>query len=81
MTITEIKQSDFAKKEIKTFKRDLINKRKQHGSLIPLLQSAQDSYGYIPEKAIYYISEVVGVPAADIYGIEAFFAPRETALA
>ena len=52
MTITEIKQSDFAKKEIKTFKRDLINKRKQHGSLIPLLQSAQDSYGYIPEKAI-----------------------------
>lgn len=73
MTITEIKQSDFAKKEIKTFKRDLINKRKQHGSLIPLLQSAQDSYGYIPEKAIYYISEVVGVPAADIYGVVTFY--------
>ncbi len=59
--------------EIKNFKFDLINKRKQHGSLIPLLQSAQNSYGYIPEKAIHYISEMVNVPAADIYGVITFY--------
>lgn len=61
------------KKEIKPFKIDLIKKRREMGSLIPLLQSAQDSYGYIPKKAIYYISEIVGIPAADIYGVITFY--------
>lgn len=61
------------KKEIEHFKRDLITKRKQDGSLIPLLQSAQDTYGFIPEKAIYYISELVNIPAAEIYGVITFY--------
>ncbi len=61
------------KKEILNFKVDLINKRHQDGSLIILLQSAQDSYGYIPEKVIQYISELVGIPAADIYGVITFY--------
>jgi NADH-quinone oxidoreductase subunit E len=55
------------------FKIDLINKRHQSGSLIPLLQTAQESYGYIPEKIIYYISELVNIPAADIYGVITFY--------
>ncbi len=59
--------------EINDFKYRLITRRKQQGALIPLLQSAQDSYGYIPEKAIYYISEVVGIPAAEIYGVITFY--------
>jgi len=59
--------------EIKNFKFDLINKRKQEGALIPLLQAAQDSYGYIPEKVIHYISEVVNIPAAEIYGVITFY--------
>jgi len=60
-------------KEIKNFKLDLINKRKQDGALIPLLQSAQESYGYIPEKVVHYISELVNIPAADIYGVVTFY--------
>jgi len=59
--------------EIKNFKYDLIARKDEVGSLIPLLQSAQESYGYIPEKAIYYISELSGVPAADIYGVITFY--------
>ena len=61
------------KKEILGFKVDLINKRHQIGALIPLLQSAQESYGYIPEKIIYYISELVNIPAAEIYGVITFY--------
>jgi len=61
------------KKAIPSFKIDLITKRQQNGSLIPLLQSAQDTYGYIPEKIIYYISELVNIPAADIYGVITFY--------
>ena len=59
--------------EIKDFKRDLISKRNQSGTMIPLLQSAQDSYGYIPEKVIHYISEMVKIPAAEIYGVITFY--------
>jgi NADH-quinone oxidoreductase subunit E len=68
----EVKIND-EKKEILNFKIDLINKRHQSGSLISLLQSAQDSYGYIPEKVIEYISELVKIPAADIYGVITFY--------
>lgn len=60
--------------EIPAFKEDLIHKRNQRGSLIPLLQSAQESYGYIPEKVIYYISELTGIPASEIYGVITFYA-------
>ncbi|MGA2298840.1 MAG: NADH-quinone oxidoreductase subunit NuoE [FCB group bacterium] len=69
ISVMEIEQQ-----EIKNFKIDLITKKDQDGSLIPLLQSAQESYGYIPEKAIYYISELTGIPAADIYGVITFYA-------
>ena len=61
------------KKEILNFKIDLINKRYQEGSLITLLQSAQDSYGYVPEKIIHYISELVGIPSSEIYGVITFY--------
>jgi NADH-quinone oxidoreductase subunit E len=69
MSVADIQE----KPGILDFKIDLINKRHQNGSLIPLLQSAQDSYGYIPEKVIYYISELVNIPAADIYGVITFY--------
>lgn len=60
--------------EIPDFKSDLVHKKNQPGSLIPLLQSAQDSYGYIPEKVIYYISELTGIPASEIFGVITFYA-------
>lgn len=69
----EASRQAHVEQEIKNFKVDLVNKRKQDGSLIPLLQSAQESYGYIPEKAIHYISELVGIPAAEIYGVITFY--------
>jgi NADH-quinone oxidoreductase subunit E len=41
--------------------------------LIPLLQAAQDSFGYIPPLATAQISEVTGIPAAEIYGVITFY--------
>lgn len=63
----------FLQREIKQFKIDLVTRKDTRGALIYLLQSAQDSYGYIPEKVIHYISEVVDLPAADIYGVITFY--------
>ena len=48
------------------------------GALIPLLQSAQETYGYISEKTIDYISHITGVPAAEIYGVVTFYAQFRT---
>ena len=55
------------------FKIDLWNHQGEFGALIPLLQAAQDTYGYIPESAIDSISEVAGIPTADIYGVITFY--------
>ena len=59
--------------EINNFKVELISRYKQDGILIPLLQAAQDSYGYISEKVIIDISEIVDLPMADIYGVITFY--------
>jgi NADH-quinone oxidoreductase subunit E len=55
------------------FKVDLWNYEGEEGALIPLLQAAQDTYGYVPESAIDQISEIVGIPAAEIYGVITFY--------
>lgn len=55
------------------FKVELWRYQGEMGALIPLLQSAQDAYGYIPESAIDHISQIVGTPAAEIYGVITFY--------
>ena len=63
---------------LKSFNVDLWKYDGQEGALIPLLQSAQDTYGFISEKAIDYISHITGIPAADIYGVVTFYAQFRT---
>jgi NADH-quinone oxidoreductase subunit E len=64
--------------EFKPFNIDLWKFDGHAGALIPLLQSAQDTYGYVSEKAIDYISHITGVPAAEIYGVVTFYAQFRT---
>ncbi len=44
-----------------------------HADLIPLLQTAQEAYGYVPVSAMEAISQVTGVPVAEIYGVVTFY--------
>lgn len=46
---------------------------KVKGSLITILQHAQDIYGYLPEEVIKYISEKTGIPSAKIIGVATFY--------
>lgn len=55
------------------FARMLWRHRGEPGMLIPLLQAAQDSYGYVPPLAIEQISEVTAIPTAEIYGVITFY--------
>lgn len=43
------------------------------GSLITILQHAQEEYGYLPLSVLEYISHVTGVKSAQIYGVATFY--------
>jgi NADH-quinone oxidoreductase subunit E len=49
-------------------------KKKSKGSLIPLLQAAQEVYGYLPELVLQYIHEKTVVPFSRIYWVVTFYA-------
>jgi NADH-quinone oxidoreductase subunit E len=72
MALENVKK-DQGRNDFSNFKIELWKYQGERGALIPLLQSAQETYGYIPESAIDHISEVVGIPSADIYGVITFY--------
>lgn len=43
------------------------------GSLITILQKAQEIYGYLPKDVIYYIAERVGTTPAEVMGVATFY--------
>lgn len=47
---------------------------KTPGSLITILQKAQEIYGYLSVDAINYIAECTGIKPAKIYGVATFYA-------
>lgn len=52
----------------------LLNYRQKKGALIPVLQKAQEIYGYLPADVIKRISRGLKIPLAKIYGVATFYA-------
>ena len=48
--------------------------RGQEGALIPVLQEAQEIYGYLPEEVLAHISGDLKIPLSRIYGVVTFYA-------
>ena len=46
---------------------------KVEGSLITILQKAQDIYGYLPTDVIYHIAEATGNSPAKVMGVATFY--------
>jgi len=44
------------------------------GALIPVLQAAQDVFGYLPADALKEISRQLNLPLSKIYGVVTFYA-------
>jgi NADH:ubiquinone oxidoreductase subunit E len=44
------------------------------GAIIPILQGAQDAYGYLPKEALACISKKTRVPLSQRYGVVTFYA-------
>ena len=47
--------------------------RGQRGAVIPVLQKAQDIYGYLPPEVLKRVAEGMRVPIGQIYGVVTFF--------
>lgn len=48
--------------------------RDQKGALIPILQKAQASYGYLPRPVLQAIADRLGVSIGKVYGVATFYA-------
>ena len=46
----------------------------QKGAVIPVLQRAQEIYGYLPAEVLKAISQRMGVPLSQVYGVTTFYA-------
>jgi len=46
----------------------------QKGVLIPVLQRAQEIYGYLPAEVLQRISQRMGVSMSQVYGVATFYA-------
>ena len=47
--------------------------QKQQGALIPVLQGAQDVYGYLPAAVLRAIADRLGVSISKVYGVVTFY--------
>ena len=46
----------------------------QPGALMPILQQAQDIYGYLPIEVQTTIAEALDIPLEEVYGVVTFYA-------
>ena len=46
----------------------------QRGAVIPILQRAQDAYGYLPKEVLQEISRRAGIPVSRLIGVATFYA-------
>lgn len=52
----------------------LLTYRGNRSELVPILQEVQDSFGYLPEKAMLDIARFIGVPESHVYSVASFYA-------
>lgn len=79
MRIQRIKPSEKKSKPAKSVdlsQIDSLIKKYQgkKGNMIPLLQGAQNTYGYIPREVFIKLSEQTGLKLSDMYGVATFYA-------
>ncbi|MGI6616076.1 MAG: NADH-quinone oxidoreductase subunit NuoE [Dethiobacteria bacterium] len=46
----------------------------EKGTVIPVLQSLQNHYGYLPRSAVEYTARRIRVPLSRLYGVATFYA-------
>ena len=57
----------------KQLKEIIAAHKEQQGALMPVLQQAQELYGYLPLEVQREISTLMNIPLAEIYGVVSFY--------
>ncbi len=45
----------------------------EKGCLMPIMQQAQDIYGYLPPEVQKHIALALGIPVSEVYGVATFY--------
>ena len=48
--------------------------KNEPGALMPIMQRAQDIFGYLPEDVQNIIAKGLDIPVSDVYGVATFYA-------
>ena len=59
--------------QVKEFKACLKQNLGKKGNIMPVLQKTQNIFGYIPEECVKMISQALGNPESEIYGVITFY--------
>lgn len=62
------------KRRLRQLEEAIAAYRDQPGPLIPVLQKAQEIFGYLPLEAMKHIARELRVPASRLYGVATFYA-------
>lgn len=61
------------KKLIEKFRRELLPLKELKGGLMPVLQLAQRTFGYLPKDILEIISYDMNKPLSEVYGVATFY--------
>ena len=64
----------FEKEKFEALQQVIDELRNEPGCLMPIMQRAQDIFGYLPEEVQNYIAKELDIPVSDIYGVATFYA-------
>jgi len=74
MSEKSVKPFAGTKEQEEELKKAIAEHKNQKGALMPVLQAAQDIYGYMPEEVQMMIADGMGVSLSEVYGIVTFYA-------
>ncbi|WFA08121.1 NADH-quinone oxidoreductase subunit NuoE [Tissierella sp. Yu-01] len=61
------------KEKIERFRQIIQDHKETKGALMPVLQGAQEIFGYLPAEMLQLISEELDIPLSEIYGVATFY--------
>ena len=61
------------KEQEEALKKIIAENKNQKGALMPIMQKAQDIYGYLPIEVQTMIADEMGIPLEKVYGVSTFY--------
>ena len=61
------------KEQEEALKKVIAENKDERGALMPIMQKAQDIYGYLPIEVQTMIADGMGIPLEKVYGVATFY--------